>query len=136
MLTTEGEKVSVLVVEDDHEIRRRLCWSLGADGFRAEGVADPREALVRLRGEDFSAVVADLRLARIPALDLVREVRGLEGFRPWVLYTGAPHPGVARPYGQTGVFCVLVKGAPARDLLPSVAHACRAAFLRAEARCA
>jgi DNA-binding NtrC family response regulator len=128
--------IKVLVVEDDQEICHRICWSLGAHGYQAEAVAGPREALTRLQHEDFAAIVADLRLTRTPALDLVREVQTRAGFRPWVIYTGVPCLSAPRRYEQQGVFCILMKGAPMRDLLWSVEAACRTARRGAQARCA
>jgi two-component system response regulator FlrC len=132
----QSERTAVLVVEDDREMLQGICRSLRARGYHAEGVRGGREALARLRREEFAAVVADVGLARTHDLDLLREVRGLEGFRPWVMYTGVPDPFAPRWRGQRGVFCVLVKGAPMKDLLWSVEEACRAASRVDWARCA
>jgi len=41
-----------------------------------------------------------------------------------VMYTGVPDPLAPRWCGQSGVFCVLVKGALVKDLLWSVEEAC------------
>jgi len=134
MSTVEASGSKVLVVDDDLESCQRVCWSLDTHGYTAEGVVGPREALARLRQEEFVAVVCDLRLTRIPGLDLVREVQEFAGFRPWVLYTGIPS--AARRGEQTGVYCILTRGAPVRDLLWSVEEACRAACRDAQTRCA
>jgi two-component system, OmpR family, response regulator len=128
--------VRVLVVEDDREMLQDVCRSLRTRGYDAEGVTTGREALAQLRRGDFAAVVADVGLARTYDLDLMREVQGLEGFRPWVMYVGVPDPLAPRWCGQSGVFCVLVKGAPMKDLLRSVEEACRAASGIGQARCA
>ena len=128
--------VSVLVVEDDRELCQEICWNLRTRGYHADGVVDGRQALARLQHEDFAAVVADLSMVRTHDLDLVRAVQGLEGFRPWAMYTGIPNPGTARWRGQRGVFCVLVKGGPSRNLLWAVEEACRAASRVGQARCA
>ena len=126
----------MLIVADDREMGQEICWNLRTHGYQAEWVFDGRQALARLQREDFAAVVADLSVARTHDLNLVREVQGLEGFRPWVMYTGVPDPFAARWCGQRGVFCVLMKGAPLRELLWSVEEACRAASRVGRARCA
>ena len=132
----QAGRVRVLVVEDDREMLQGICRSLRALGYDADGVTTGREALTQLRCADFAAVVADVGLARTYDLDLMREVQSLEGFRPWVMYTGVPDPLAPRWCGQSGVFCVLVKGAPTKDLLRSVEEACRTASWSGRARCA
>ena len=132
----QAKRAAVLVVEDNREMLREICRSLQARGYHAEGVTTGREALAELQRTDFAAVVADVGLARTYDLDLMREIQGLEGFRPWVVYTGVPDPLAPRWCGQSGVFCVLVKGAPVKDLLWSVEEACRAASWVGRARCA
>ncbi len=128
--------VRVLVVEDNRSMCQEICRRLRAHGYDADGVADSRQALAQMRHEDFAAVVADLSLARTHDLDLVREVQGLAGFRPWVMYTGTPDPVAAHWGGRRGVFCVLMKGAPVRHLLRSIEEACRATSPVRHARCA
>jgi len=132
----QAGRVRVLVVEDDREMLQDICRSLRARGYDADGVTTGREALAELQRTEFAAVVADVGLARTHDLDLMREIQGLEGFRPWVMYTGVPDPLAPRWCGQRGVFCVLVKGAPVKDLLWSVEEACRAASWVGRARCA
>jgi DNA-binding NtrC family response regulator len=128
--------VRVLIVADDRAMGQEICRNLRTQGYDADGVVDGRQALTRLQQEDFAAVVADLSVARTPELDLVRAVQGLDGFRPWVMYTGVPDPLTVRWREPRGVFCVLMKGAPLRELLWSVEAACRAASRIARARCA
>jgi DNA-binding response OmpR family regulator len=133
---TRANRAAVLVVEDNREMLRDICRNLQARGYHAEGVTTGREALVELQRTDFAAVVADVGLVRAYDLDLLRAIQGLEGFRPWVMYVGVPDPLAPRWCGQSGVFCVLVKGAPMKDLLRSVEAACRAASQIGQARCA
>lgn len=128
--------VRVLIVADDRAMGQEICRNLRTKGYQAEGVHDGRQALMRLQCEDFAAVVAEMSAARTSDLDLVRAVQGLDGFRPWVMYTGVPDPLTARWREPRGVFCVLMKGAPCRDLVWSVEAACRAASRMARARCA
>lgn len=136
MEAEQPERTAVLVVEDERETLQRICRNLRAGGYGVEGVTGGREALARLQHAKFAAVVADVALARTHDLDLLREIQALEGFRPWVMYTGVPDPLAPRWGGQRGVFCVLVNGAPMKDLLWCVEEACRAASRIDWARCA
>lgn len=126
----------MLVVAGDHVTRREICGRLRIRGYFADAAGDGHEALARLQHEDFAAVVAELGVARTHDLDLPREVQKLAGFRPWVIYTGAPNPVGARWGRHGGVFCVLIRGTPLQDLLWSIEDACRAASRGGQVRCA
>jgi DNA-binding NtrC family response regulator len=136
MNVTSAGSVRVLVVEDDREMCQGICWFLRSHGYQVEGVGDGRQALSRLQREEFAAVIADVRLTRSHDLDLVREIQRLEGFRPWVVYTGAPDSAPTHRVEQRGVFCILLKGAPMKELLWSAEEACREVSRDEQARCA
>lgn len=136
MNKTQAKGTAVLVVEDNREMLQEICEGLRTRGYRVEGVTNGREALERLRRAEFAAVVADAGLVRTCGLDLIREVQSLEGFRPWVLYTGTPDPVAPRWCSQSGVFCVVVRGALKNDLLRSVEEACRSVSWTGRLRCA
>ena len=53
---------SVLVVEDEAELRRTIAESLTEQGFVVAQSADGADALDRLEGSAYDAVVIDLRL--------------------------------------------------------------------------
>ncbi len=136
MNETQAKGTAVLVVEDNREMLQEICEGLRTRGYRVEGVTSGHEALARLRRAEFTAVVADIDLVRTYNLDLIREVQRVEGFRPWVLYTGTPDPMAPRWCRQAGVFCVVVRGAPKKDLLRSVEAVCRSVSWMGRLRCA
>ncbi|MBM3481529.1 MAG: response regulator, partial [Alphaproteobacteria bacterium] len=53
---------SVLIVDDDREIRRLVSRFLAENGMRAFAVADAAEAGRALEGGDFDLVVLDVML--------------------------------------------------------------------------
>ena len=136
MHTGERGTVNVLVVANGHVTRQELCRRLRAHGYSTETAGDGREALDRLQREDFAAVVAELGVARTYTLDLVREVQQRAGFHPWVMYAGVPDLAAASRGRHAGVFCVLIRGAPSRDLLRSIEDTCHAVSRVRQARCA
>jgi two-component system sensor histidine kinase/response regulator len=67
------EKPSILVVDDDDDVRNMLCLVLSAEGYQAEGAADGMEALRRIRSDDPPALIfVDLMMPRMSGEDLIR----------------------------------------------------------------
>jgi DNA-binding NtrC family response regulator len=131
-----GGREQVLIVEDDLEVYQAISRSLGCHGYRAEGVADGIRAMARIKGGDFTADVIALRLTRIHGVDLLREIRRMEGFLPAVMYVGIPGHSSQDRLQERGVFCVLIKGDASRDLVWSVEEACRTTSMDRRAVCA
>jgi signal transduction histidine kinase/DNA-binding response OmpR family regulator len=61
----------LLIADDEPLIRRALADYLTAFGYATETAADGGLALDRLRGEDFDALLVDLRMPRVSGLDVI-----------------------------------------------------------------
>jgi two-component system, cell cycle sensor histidine kinase and response regulator CckA len=68
----------VLVVDDNPGHRKRLCMTLASGGHEAMGARDGVEALVRLEGGGFDAVVSDVLMPRMDGYRLCYEIRRSE----------------------------------------------------------
>jgi len=68
----------VLVVDDDPAHRMRLCMTLASGGHDAVGARDGVEALSRLKGGGFDAVVSDVLMPRMDGYRLCYEIRRSE----------------------------------------------------------
>ena len=77
---------SILVVEDDHTLRETLLEALEAEGYRALGAADGREALERFRADQPDLVLLDLMLPELSGIDVCRIIRA-ESDIPIVMLT-------------------------------------------------
>ncbi|HVZ21976.1 MAG TPA: sigma-54 dependent transcriptional regulator [Vicinamibacterales bacterium] len=64
---------SVLVVEDEADLRQTLVEALEADGFAAAGAADGADAIDRLKGFAYDALVTDLRLPDANGMAILEE---------------------------------------------------------------
>jgi len=69
------DSVSVLVVEDEPNIRELVCLHLRHEGYTCEPVSDGREALAKAQSETFDLLVLDLMLPGLDGLSLCRAVR-------------------------------------------------------------
>ena len=79
---------TLLVVDDDGPFRTRLVRAFAERGFAAAGAADYEEALAAARLESPEYAVVDLRLPGGSGLDLVRELKSLDGATNVLVLTG------------------------------------------------
>ena len=84
--------LSVLVVEDDPELRALYRAMLQMEGFAVVAVEDGVDALRHIEVDPPDAVVLDLGLPRLGGRDVHREITGRMEMRgiPIVVVTGEP----------------------------------------------
>lgn len=73
--TSSEAPVSILLVDDDPDIRAELGEYLTANGFAIGEAADARTALAQFVSSKFDLVVLDLSLGKDNGFDLLREIR-------------------------------------------------------------
>jgi two-component system phosphate regulon response regulator PhoB len=66
---------SVLVVEDDHDIRELVSYNLLKEGFQVAGVASAEEALVIAQSRPLDLILIDLMLPGMDGLTLCRKLK-------------------------------------------------------------
>jgi len=72
MTETKG---SVLIVEDDREMRQLLVDLLGEAGYAVESIPNAEEALETLTVKAFDLLISDLKLEGLSGIDLLRKVK-------------------------------------------------------------
>lgn len=77
MSSTGGERVRILLVDDDPDIRRIAGDALEDAGFAVSEHADDSRILDAVRAGDIAAVVLDLGLPGRNGLDVLRELRSI-----------------------------------------------------------
>ena len=111
--------VAVLVVEDDHDVRRSLAAVLRHARYRVAEAEDSLEALHHLESTTFAAVVLDLWLPGLSGLWLLDEI---DDPPPVVLVTGRDYDYEVIKR-QDKIFLYLKKPVPPPVLLSAVARA-------------
>jgi len=89
--TTASAVKSIIIADDTAFVRDRFKAALVSAGHRASVVGSVAElvARVRARAGDVDLVVLDLRLPQAQGINLVRELRRIEGFNaPIVIFSG------------------------------------------------
>lgn len=83
--------ISVLIVDDDPEIRRVLRAGLEAEGWSVSEAWDRDSLFDRLETEAVDLVTLDLALGKLDGLELARELRGRHNV-PILMVTGRADP--------------------------------------------
>jgi DNA-binding NtrC family response regulator len=98
-------KPSVLVIDDDDNIREFLTDFLQLEGFEVTALADPSVAVERIRKEVFHLIMLDVMMPKICGLDLLPKIRVVDCNVPIIMMTSSPSlesASSAIPYGIAG----------------------------------
>jgi DNA-binding NtrC family response regulator len=79
---------SILIVEDDPDVRAMLTRMLGCGGYVVDSAADGSEALDKFRDNRFNLVITDVRLPQMNGLQLLGEIKQAEPLVPVIVITG------------------------------------------------
>jgi DNA-binding NtrC family response regulator len=104
-----SERRTVLIVEDEANMRRVLGALIARDGFEVAEARDGAEALDRIREGGIDAVLTDLRMPQMNGLELLGEVVRRHPEIPVVLLTAHGTVGSAVEALKHGAFDYLTK---------------------------
>jgi len=100
---------SILIFEEEAQIRSMLVDALTEAGYRVESAADGPEGLTKLRSGSFDLVLTDLSLPDRSGLQVAQSVRHLSPQTAVVLITGWGHLLDHDRLRESGVDLILVK---------------------------
>jgi two-component system response regulator RegA len=115
---------SLLLVEDDEILRRRLARAFEGRGYEVREAPSGEEAVRLARADTPEVAVVDLRMAGMSGLDVVSELRELDASTVIVVLTGYGSIATALEAVHRGAVHYLTKPADVTDIV--------AAFGRAE----
>jgi CheY-like chemotaxis protein len=128
----ERDSFTVLVVDDDPNIRRMIIAALKRDGYEFLEAPNGREALDLMRAEHPDVVVLDLMMPVLSGWDVLRERSDDPTLQsiPVIIISANRDPEVATAVSQ-GICAFLPKpfdigalSALVRSCIPPPAHAC------------
>jgi len=82
-------KLSVLVIDDDQDIREFLQDFFHWEGFEVTTLADPTYALERIHLEMFHLLMLDLMMPKLYGLDLLAQIRAVDDDIPVIIMDSA-----------------------------------------------
>jgi len=125
---------TLLVVEDDEEMRLFLQEELRERGYRVIGAARGPEALERLGGDPVDAVITDLKMPEMQGDELLAELRARDRDLPVVMITAFGSIDSAVEAIKAGAYHYLAKPFRIEQLLATVENALREKRLKEEVR--
>ena len=96
---------TVLVVEDEGEIRDLLAMMFEAEGVAVLKAGDGEEALnlIREHGKEIDLLVTDLGLPKLGGIELIQQARVIQPSLQVIAATGFGHPNVRAELRKVGV---------------------------------
>lgn len=99
--------IEILAADDSESIRQMVAFSLKREGISVAEAVDGAEALEKARENPFHLVITDLDMPKMNGIELVRELRKLDGYgkTPILLLTTESDAGLkneARSAGASG----------------------------------
>ena len=93
-MRSEKNGKSVLLVEDEAEVRSYLEMSLRCEGYTVESAGDGVDAITCLRSASppISAVLLDIIMPRQDGMETLRQIRGINPHLPVIMVSGASSP--------------------------------------------
>jgi EAL domain-containing protein (putative c-di-GMP-specific phosphodiesterase class I)/AmiR/NasT family two-component response regulator len=115
----------ILLLDDDPAILRAYTKVLTSHGWNVETAPDGAQAIQKLRGLSFGAIVSDVSMPQMGGLDFLRIVREHDLDVPVILMTGQPELDSAMRAVEYGAFRYLLKPIDAEVLDETVRCAVR-----------
>ncbi|MBZ5700719.1 MAG: sigma-54 dependent transcriptional regulator [Acidobacteriia bacterium] len=125
-------KGSILVVDDESEIREGLELLLTSEGYRVSSAETGAAGLAKLEEQPYDLLLLDVSLPDRNGLELLREIRQRDAHLAVVLITAYGSIDMARQAFKSGALDYITKPWSNDELLAQVAQAVEAQKLREE----
>jgi DNA-binding NtrC family response regulator len=123
---------SILVIDDEAEIREGLELLLSSEGYSVTSAETGEAGLTRLEQEPFDLLLLDVSLPGRSGLDLLRDIRQRDPYLPVVLITAYGSIDMARQAFKSGAQDYITKPWSNDELLAQIASAVEGRRLREE----
>ena len=111
-----GDKLNVMILDDEPIVIKRLQPALTRSGFEVEAFENPTKALTRLNEKEFDIVVTDLRMEEISGIQILEHIMENCKNTRVILITGYATVEVAREALVKGAFDFIAKPFKPKDL--------------------
>ncbi|VTT99280.1 acetoacetate metabolism regulatory protein : Two component, sigma54 specific, transcriptional regulator, Fis family OS=Pirellula staleyi (strain ATCC 27377 / DSM 6068 / ICPB 4128) GN=Psta_1595 PE=4 SV=1: Response_reg: Sigma54_activat [Gemmataceae bacterium] len=132
MTTPTTPRGRLLVVDDEVELMRALCESLGEQGFAVQGLSDPLLAPDALRDGGFDVLLSDLMMPGTDGIQLLRRALEIDPNLVGIIMTGQGTIQTAVEAMKTGAFDYILKPFRLQTVLPVLDRALEVRRLRVE----
>ena len=127
MKTTANSKLSILVVDDDENIRMVLRQSLEKEGYHVSTANSAEEALNTLQRSFFHVVITDIMMGEMDGVELLLQIKEMNSLMQiYVMTSHGTLPHVIQCM-QGGAYDFFEKPLQIEDILISLGEAARRA---------
>ena len=119
---------SLLVTDDDGDLRETLRAALEQRGFRTLAACDGEEALKIVQSVQVHLLLLDMNMPRLTGLETIRRVKQITEQLPCILMSAAMDDRLAEEAFRARAFHVLAKPVRFADLTGSVHRALQQAY--------
>jgi DNA-binding NtrC family response regulator len=109
MVMENNNQLSILILDDEPIVSKRLKPSLQKKGYRVETYTDSLTALQRVRDQRFDIVITDLKMEGVDGMEFLTEVKKLWPETEVIVITGFATMDTAKESFQKGIFDFLAK---------------------------
>ena len=120
-----AEYLSVLLLDDEPIVGKRLKPALAKIGCEVEVFQDPKEALERIREKEFDIVVTDIRMDEIDGMQVLEHVINKSPRTRVIMITGYAMMSLAREAMDKGAFDFIAKPFQPDELRKVIAKAAK-----------
>lgn len=125
--------LTVLVIDDEVIVGKRLLVALHHTGYEVETFVDPKVALERIKEKAFDIVITDVRMKDVDGMQVLEEALRRAPRTKVILITAFATIEIAREAMAKGVFDFLAKPFKVSELLDTITRAAAAIEPRADA---
>jgi DNA-binding NtrC family response regulator len=119
-VSTEKAKTSILVLDDEPIVCKRLKPFFQKAGYEVEAFTVPSEALDRITQRRFDVVITDLKMEGLDGLSFLGKVKALYPETGVIVITGFATMETARESFRKGVFDFVAKPFKLAEILDGV----------------
>jgi len=120
------ETLSVLLLDDEPIVGKRLKPALAKIGCEVEVFEDPKEALKRIDEKEFDIVVTDIRMEGVNGIEVLEHVTGKSSRTKVIIITGYAMMSLAREAMKKGAFDFIAKPFEPDELRAIIVRAAQA----------
>lgn len=122
------ESPSLLITDDDRDLRETLGGLFAERGFRTVLAENGEEALQILSTEDVHLLLVDMHMPRLNGLETIRIVRQEQASLPFILLSAALDEHITAEAERLDAFAVYSKPIRVDTLYRSVSHALKVTY--------
>jgi antitoxin Phd len=122
MLSTQGHKGRILILDNEPALLKKYSRSLSGSGFEVVEASRASEDLERLTRDRFDVVLADIGTPRVEGLEVLEQVQSRFPDVPVVVMLPAPDNAAAIRAAELGAVQYLIKPIAAQALNAAVLH--------------